>query len=318
MCKQPNGEGADAIEIVELSIPPLPQFLTAGRAVWKPGMQHFSRCFEVYDLLLVSSGTMYMTEENRAYEVKAGESLLLEPGKLHTGHKPTEEPTEIYWVHFKHNRPLRRLPGIQSIPWHDLVNRGSDHDLTPPRQSLFLPKYGPVAMHGLIPLLEQILQLRDSLTMEHAIQLQLALNGLLAKLQDGLKGRRSESRSYLLSEQVKSYLRERLDAPFRAAQLSERLHFDFDYLARCLKKHTGLSPIQYQQLLRVEEAKRLLAHSGLTVTEIGAAVGIPDCNYFVRLFRRTVGMAPGAYRRAARSLGAPDEAHAEELRTKKL
>ena len=35
---------------LEFAIPPLPQFVTAGHAVWKPGDRHFARTFGVYDL----------------------------------------------------------------------------------------------------------------------------------------------------------------------------------------------------------------------------------------------------------------------------
>lgn len=41
---------------LEFPIPPLPQFVTVGHAVWSPGDRHFARTFNVYDLLLVKRG----------------------------------------------------------------------------------------------------------------------------------------------------------------------------------------------------------------------------------------------------------------------
>ncbi len=65
---------------------------------------------------------------------------------------------------------------------------------------------------------------------------------------------------------------------------------------RRFKKVTGLSPIEYVQSLRLEEAKQMLETTDLPVEEIAAAVGYDD-TFFRRLFRRRVGVTPGAYRR---------------------
>jgi transcriptional regulator GlxA family with amidase domain len=62
-------------------------------------------------------------------------------------------------------------------------------------------------------------------------------------------------------------------------------------------KATGLTPIQYVQRLRIEDAKRRLERTTAPVEEIGWRVGYEDGAFFRRLFRRTTGLAPGAYRR---------------------
>lgn len=60
---------------------------------------------------------------------------------------------------------------------------------------------------------------------------------------------------------------------------------------------TGLPPIAYIQRLRVEEAKRRLERTVASVDEIAWQVGYEEPAFFRRLFKRTTGMAPGAYRR---------------------
>jgi transcriptional regulator GlxA family with amidase domain len=60
---------------------------------------------------------------------------------------------------------------------------------------------------------------------------------------------------------------------------------------------TGHSPIAYVQHIRVEEAKRRLERTGEPVDTISYAVGYEDPASFRRLFKRIVGVAPGAYRR---------------------
>ena len=62
----------------------------------------------------------------------------------------------------------------------------------------------------------------------------------------------------------------------------------------------GVPPIEYVQRLRVEDAKRRLERTDAPVDEIGWRVGYEDGAFFRRLFKRTTGMAPGAYRKRFR------------------
>ncbi len=69
---------------------------------------------------------------------------------------------------------------------------------------------------------------------------------------------------------------------------------------RRFKEATGHAPIEYVQRLRVEDAKRRLERTTAPVDEIGWNVGYEDPAFFRRLFRRTTGLSPGAYRRKFR------------------
>jgi transcriptional regulator GlxA family with amidase domain len=60
---------------------------------------------------------------------------------------------------------------------------------------------------------------------------------------------------------------------------------------------TGLTPIDYIQRLRIEDAKRRLERTDASVDEISWKVGYEDPAFFRRLFKRTTEMTPGAYRK---------------------
>lgn len=80
---------------------------------------------------------------------------------------------------------------------------------------------------------------------------------------------------------------------------------------RRFQKCTGLSPIQYVQTLRLEEAKHLLESTDTSVESIAGEVGYEDASFFSRLFRREVGLTPSQYRRR---FGALRRALNDELR----
>lgn len=63
---------------------------------------------------------------------------------------------------------------------------------------------------------------------------------------------------------------------------------------------TGITPIAYVQRLRIEDAKRRLERTEATIEEICWRVGYEDAAFFRRLFQRTTGLAPGAYRKRFR------------------
>ncbi len=82
-----------------------------------------------------------------------------------------------------------------------------------------------------------------------------------------------------------------VDEMVRRSRLAERT------FKRRFSAATGLTPLDYVQRLRVEDAKRRLERTDVPVDEISWRVGYEDAAFFRRLFRRTTGMAPGAYRK---------------------
>lgn len=68
------------------------------------------------------------------------------------------------------------------------------------------------------------------------------------------------------------------------------------YLSRIFQKEMHCTFGEYLTLRRMEEAKRLLRDTDLTVLQIGEAVGYNNDKYFMNLFKKRAGMTPGRYR----------------------
>ncbi len=81
-----------------------------------------------------------------------------------------------------------------------------------------------------------------------------------------------------------------VDDMARVAKMS-RFHF-----SRQFGKARGISPGRYLASLRLDEAKRLITGSGFTVKKVAEHCGFGDANYFRKIFRRSFGVSPGAYR----------------------
>lgn len=279
---------------LEMSIPPLPQLVTIGHAVWSPGQKHYARTFDVYDMILVNSGVLYLTEDGVPYEIHGNQLLVLEPGRHHVGHRPCDEPTDVYWVHFIHEPPSRTIDS-GSIPWSYPYVKGTDYDLAPHRQMMYLPKLADYQAADIVPILDRMVELHHNPTTSGSLPLQAEFAGLLAQLQS-MASSQYAPRSRVLSDLGVAYLQQHMSAPFDSKHMEDTLHYRFDYIARCIKQHTGRSPLQYLHDLRIRAAKSLLAHADLSVAEVGERVGIDNANYFIRLFRKETGITPRQYR----------------------
>lgn len=66
---------------------------------------------------------------------------------------------------------------------------------------------------------------------------------------------------------------------------------------RRFRSATGYSPREYVQALRMEEAKQLLEATRAPVESVAETIGYGDARAFQRLFRRSTGLTPSAYRR---------------------
>lgn len=68
-------------------------------------------------------------------------------------------------------------------------------------------------------------------------------------------------------------------------------------VSHIFKSHTGTSVGAYILNLRIEQSKKLLNTSSLSVTEIALVCGFDNSNYFSIAFKRICGVTPSEYRR---------------------
>jgi AraC-like DNA-binding protein len=280
---------------LELLIPPLPQLITIGHFAPSEGNSHFERNFALYDIIIVKSGSYYMSEEGTPYEINSNSLLVLEPNKRHWGHQGCPQGTDLYYLHLLHGAPLRSLEE-ENIQWNTLFHSPTRMDEKPSEQRIYLPKFTAILDPApLFSLLDRMVEMKNVFTLENQLSLQVMLGQLLIMLQNGLRTR-TYSESHKLSKLIISYLQAHSDKPFRLEDLSKEFHFHVDYISKSLKKHTGLTPLQMSHRIKIEKAKSTLQHTNQPIKEIVSQLGFSDYNYFLRLFRQQVGLPPAAFR----------------------
>ncbi len=95
-----------------------------------------------------------------------------------------------------------------------------------------------------------------------------------------------------------NYLAAHFRSPFRLEQIAETMKMTPNSVSRFFAKNTGISLLAHANLLRVNEACRLLvSEPDMNVTDIAEACGFHDTSYFIRMFKKQMKTSPLAFRR---------------------
>lgn len=99
-----------------------------------------------------------------------------------------------------------------------------------------------------------------------------------------------------LLNNVRRYLRENYQKEFSGEDLAQALHVSRSYLSTYYKSKTGINLNESIQIFRMQKAVELLQNPEVRVSDVGAMVGIPSGNTFLRWFKKYTGMTPNEYR----------------------
>jgi LacI family transcriptional regulator len=97
------------------------------------------------------------------------------------------------------------------------------------------------------------------------------------------------------------YLREHACERVRMRDVTRATGLERRTLERKLKQALGRSPKQELLRVQIDEAKRLLLSTQLSIKAVSLRAGFVSSRYFSNIFRRRVGLAPGQFRLARRS-----------------
>ncbi len=87
-------------------------------------------------------------------------------------------------------------------------------------------------------------------------------------------------------------LRKNLDRPLRVEDVARDLGMSVSSFYFHFKAVVGLSPLQFQKRMRLQEARRLMLYEALDAAGAGFQVGYDDAAYFSREYKSLFGMPP--------------------------
>lgn len=79
-------------------------------------------------------------------------------------------------------------------------------------------------------------------------------------------------------------------------ELAIRFNVNRYRMTREFAQFVGMTPLKFLNNTRIEKARALIESTDLSISAIGAAVGIPNTTHFINQFKEKLGMTPLAYR----------------------
>lgn len=107
------------------------------------------------------------------------------------------------------------------------------------------------------------------------------------------------SRSYRDREEIikgKEYIDNHWQEEFDIDKLAAIVHMSRYHNIRLFKQHTGMTPLNYYQEVKISKIKEKLCDSSLSITQAFAACGVDYNGNVGKLFKRKTGQTPSQYR----------------------
>lgn len=227
---------------------------------------HPRRVISTYEIIFMIEGQGYICEEDRRFEIKSGNFLLLKPNKLHYGYEKSCEPVSFYWIHFN-------------------MTKGCMEDF---------PKYGSLPIpNSLKNLFVQLLHIANTPGYsKECCDLITAL--IIEEIRRQSGGSSGEIRQ--LAVQIKEWIRINIsDAP-TVKKVSEKFGYHENYIGKIFRDAYGMGLKRYINNMRVENIKGYLGSAGYTVKQIAHLCGFESENICIKFFKYHTGMTPTEYK----------------------
>ena len=92
------------------------------------------------------------------------------------------------------------------------------------------------------------------------------------------------------------YLQAHLAEELSLSVLAEQFHLSPQYISQLFKSEIGVNFLAYLTNIRMEQAKKLLLTTSLSIADVAQQSGYGDYRVFTKVFRKSEGITPSQYR----------------------
>jgi len=248
---------------------------------------HFRRRSEVeaqqYILLYCTEGDGWFELQGAKTKVTANQLFILQKNKAHSYGCSANKTWTIYWIHFDGQLAAFFANGFEKpVP----IEPGAASRI-----------------NDRLKLFEEIFQtLKNGFSKQNLEFCSTALIYFLGSLKF-VSSYRSATVSMVTTidkevvEGAIHFMRENLHKKLTVNSIAKYVGLSASHFSAIFQAKTGFSPIAYFSHLKIQEACHYLDFTTMKINQISAKTGYNDALYFSRIFTKTMGMSPAAYRK---------------------
>ncbi len=136
------------------------------------------------------------------------------------------------------------------------------------------------------------------------IRLELMLIDIIRENQDYISPRKMYHSKEIIQDpfvvRIVEFMDRHLYSKFTLDDLVREFSFGKSYISRYFSKVCGCSVIDYFNMMKINEAKRLIRETGYNFFEISERLSFSNSHYFSTLFRKHTGMTPSQYKKSCK------------------
>jgi two-component system response regulator YesN len=106
-----------------------------------------------------------------------------------------------------------------------------------------------------------------------------------------------ETRYNRIIESTIQYINENYSLDISINDLADLSGINANYLCSLFKNETNMTMVEYITFIRLEKAKEMLQKSQDKLSDISQAIGYKDVKYFIRIFKKNIGITPNDFRK---------------------
>ena len=286
---------------------------------------HMNRILFDYELVVVTKGTLYMSNGEQQFSVSHGEYLLLPPLSPQYGYKSSD--CSFYWLHFSTEHAVQglRLDTNHLDTESDTANPDSDTKtdfsndshteadinidtfigsaMPPGKDEIVIPQYGKLtSVEKLIVLMKQlqdcVREYNDQTLNNYMTTTILCELSNQARTQSMEHNHRNLRKQDQLYNDIVDYIKWSRSEPLKVSQVANHFNYNEKYLSHLFRQKSGITLKQYMLEQKMELAKFLLTDSNQNINEIASQLGYKDSHNFMKSFKKIVGLTPTEFRNA--------------------
>jgi len=131
-------------------------------------------------------------------------------------------------------------------------------------------------------------------SLETLDEIQLWLNQLYEKILNYFQQKNEEKKSPF--ERALDYIHMNYRHDFEISRIADHIGISYSHFRRIFRENTGDNVINYINTLRINESKRMLCQTSLTINDIAQHLGYNSSQTFNRFFKKYEGITPGEFR----------------------